>query len=463
VCAGLLLVAAAATAEPLRALEGAVARGVLDADVLDTLRAQGEARILAVFEPQADSPASARPDAARASLAGLSGFRPGRRFESVPVLHGHLDAAALAALVADPHVVRVSLDARVEAQLLQTLPLVGLDLMRAGGFTGSGATVAVIDTGVDLDHPDLIGSVIDEYCYCDDGFPGPAGCCPPNNKDEQGGPGAGQDDQAHGTRVASILTSAGVHAPLGGAPDVSIIAVKVLDSNGSGYVSDLISGMNWVWMNHPGIEALNFSLGFGLYVGDCDMADANTMAMAMAIANARATGTLVIAGAGNSGSGNGMIAPACVADAISVGAVYDDDVGIQAILGCTDPTTEADQVTCWSNSGPNTDVFAPGARIVVSQLDGTTTVGSGTSFATPVVSACAALLAHEYPSASVADLETALETSSVTVEDTTNGLEFPRLDCVEAFHALPEPGALPGLVAGGWLLAALVRRRAGPS
>ena len=58
-----------------------------------------------------------------------------------------------------------------------------------------------------------------------------------------------------------------------------------------------------------------------------------------------------------------MIAPACIAKAVSVGAVWDADVGPQTIFGCTDATTQADQVTCWSNASTTTDVFAPGARI----------------------------------------------------------------------------------------------------
>lgn len=455
-------VASAASADPadptLRALGRAVARSVLDREVVEAIEVDGEVRILAVFASEPGAAASARSDAARARLAEMGGYRPGGRFAHIPALVGEVDARALAALVADPFVLRVSIDRRVTAQLAQSVPLVNLDWMRAGGFTGSGATVAIVDTGVDRTHADLAGSVIDEYCYCDDGLVTPFGCCP-DGSDEQGGVGSAQDDHGHGTRVAGIVTSDGVHADLGGAPDAVLVSVKVLDSSGGGYVSDVLLGLGWVRTNHPGIEVLNMSLGSGLYVGDCDEADADTMAYALAVDQLRATGTLVVAGSGNNGSGTQMIAPACVADAISVGAVWDQNLGSQSWFGCNDPTTTPDQVTCWSNSSTTTDILAPGARMTSSKLNGTTVTLAGTSYATPIVSACAAILADEYPSATLADLETALTTSSVSVLDAKSGLSYPRVDCVAAYHALPEPGSLLLFGSGAALVSPLARRR----
>jgi subtilisin family serine protease len=155
-----------------------------------------------------------------------------------------------------------------------------------------------------------------------------------------------------------------------------------------------------------------------------------------------------------------MIAPACLANALSVGAVWDEDLGSQTWFGCTDATTEPDQVTCWSNSSTTTDVFGPGAEVTASRLDGITATLAGTSYATPMVAACAAILADEVPSATPSDLAMALTTSDVEVTDTTNGLSFPRLDCVAAYHVLPEPSAALQLVSGIGLVAGLRRRRA---
>jgi subtilisin family serine protease len=356
----------------------------------------------------------------------------------------------------------VGLDPIVSAQLSEAVPLVNLDWMRAGGFDGSGATVAVLDTGVDGVHPDLAASIVDEHCFCDDGAPGPFGCCPPDFQfDEEDGPGSAQDDHGHGTRVASVVSSDGVYADLGGAPQAGIVAVKVLNASGTGYLSDIVMGINWVRTNHPGIEVLNLSLGFGLYAGDCDdVEDGNVDFVKPAIdLIQQEAGTLVVAGSGNNRSGTHMIAPACLSDVISVGAVWDADVGSRSFFGCTE-STAPDKITCWSNGNASTDIVAPGALITASQRSGTATSVAGTSYATPMVSACAALLAHEDPSASLAQLEAALETiTGAPLVDAKNGLSYPRLDCVAAYHALPEPGSASSLAAGAALLWLLRWRR----
>ncbi len=462
-----LLAAGAARGEaPFPALEDAVARSVLDAEVLRAIEAEGRARIVAVFERVPGTPGRLPLDTALARMAGRD-FE-GRRFDAFRALAGSADAAALAALVADPQLARVSLDRRVTAQLAESVPLVELDKVQQKGFTGSGVEVAIVDTGVDVSHPDLAGSVVAEHCFCTDGQPGPFGCCP-NGMDEMGGAGSAQDDHGHGTNVAGIVTSAGVHAPVGGAPDAALIALKVLDATGNGFASDVLAGLDWILVNRAGAAAVNLSLGFGLYPGDCDGADANTIAFAEAIDQLHAAEILTVAGSGNAGSGTGMIAPACIARAVSVGAVWDADVGSQSAFGCTDATTVADQVTCWSNSSSTTDVFAPGGRVTTSQLGGTTQTKSGTSFATPMVTACAAALRQAHPQTGVDAVAAALTASPVYVLDATNGLAFPRLDCLWADLVLtpPEVPAQPGgfriglalLLAGAG--AVLLRQRRG--
>jgi subtilisin family serine protease len=425
-----------ATPADLEAIRDGVGRSVVDPGLADVFDREPKARvrIIAVFERTPGRAPSRGPDLARARLIG-EGLLPGRRFGVLPVLIGSVDAHALARLIDDPAIVRVGVDGLSRAQLAESLPLVNLDVMNAANYDGTGALVAIVDTGIDLDHPDLVDAIVDERCFCDDELPGVFGCCP-NGMNEQSGSGAGQDDHGHGTRVSGVVSSGGVHAVPGGAPESGLLAVKVLSSAGTGLGSDILAGLDWVLAAHPETDVVNISLGFGLYAGNCDNADASTTAFASAVDLLHASGVLVVAGSGNNRSTTSMIAPACVASAVSVGAVWDADNGPRTNLGCTDATTAPDQVTCWSNSSTTTDVLAPGGRIRSSTLDGTTANVTGTSYATPHVSACAAVLAVAHPGASTDDLVAALTTSPVHPVDAKNGLDYPRLDCKAAHFAL---------------------------
>jgi hypothetical protein len=257
--------------------------------------------------------------------------------------------------------------------------------------------------------------------------------------------------------VAGIAASAGAVASEGGAPEVAIVAMRVLDSSGDGFASDAIAALDWIADNHGDTDVVNLSFGGGSYDGDCDDADADTMAYADSIDELETNGSLVVAATGNDRWSDAMRAPACIAKAVSVGAVYDDDVGALTNYGCTDSTTQADQVTCWSNTSTTTDVFAPGALTTTSTIGGGTTTGSGTSYASPVVAGCGILLRHARPRAPAAAMSLALMQSPVTVVDTSSGRSYPRLDCSRALDFLsPGVPALPAGPAGSVALALLL-------
>jgi subtilisin family serine protease len=432
-----LLWALAATAAPTdaqrRAIRDGVARKVLGRAAADAIEKSEWIRIVVVFAHDRDRAPDLHREAARQRLA--SDFLPVRRFLRLPVLAGYANARALASLSADPHVVAIDLEGATAVQLAEAVPLVRLDALHAQGRRGAGAKIAMLDTGVDLAHPDLADAIVGQRCFCDDGAAGPAGCCP-NGQNEQSDAGSVQDDQGHGTLVAGILTSAGIHAPLGGAPDAQLVVMKVMSSTGTGHLSDMLKGLDWLLVFRPDVSVVNMSLGGALYTGDCDAADAGAMAMAVAVNQLHAAGVLVVAGTGNDGSGTSTILPACVAKAVSVGAVWDGDVGSQTFYGCTDASTAANQIACWSNRSTTTDVFAPGGLITSSRRSGTSIAVAGTSYATPIVSACAAVLAAGHPKATPDQLTRALRTSGVSVVDATNKLSFPRLDCAAANAAL---------------------------
>jgi subtilisin family serine protease len=365
----------------------------------------------------------------------LGRFLPGelnlrRRFATLNALAGDITSAGVARLVADPRVIRIDLDKGGAANLVEARALARIDPVLSSGFTGRGVTVAVLDSGVDAQHSDLLSSVVTEQCFCS----GNGGCCP-NATSTQSGPGAAFDDNGHGTNVAGIITSDGTVAPRGAAPDADVVSVKVLASDNSFCCSsDVLAGLDWVLNQRPEVDLVNLSLGtVDLFTGNCDSSTAYTSSYATAVNALRGRGVLVFASSGNNRS-SAMAAPACVAKVISVGAVYDGNNGSVTFPGvCTDATTQADQVTCFSNSSAQTDLFAPGAVITSTGLGGGVSSYMGTSQASPMAVACAADLLQAYPGLTPDQLESALKRSPKRVTDPKNGLSFPRLDCQTAF------------------------------
>ena len=241
--------------------------GIVDASVVDALEEQDTVRVLLVFSAP-DSPLAPADEARRGrfpppqnlqELAArgqsiIEGLTPGsfrlrRRYAAIPAFAASVSSRALLELLDHPDVERVGIDHGVTAQLAEAVPLVKLDQLHARGRTGQGVQVATIDTGVDRDHVDLLGAVIAEQCFCV-GDSGPSGCCP-DGSETQSGTDAAIDDHGHGTRVAGIVTSDGNAAPLGAAPAAEIVAIKVLDSAGSGYSSDTIAALDWILLRPP--------------------------------------------------------------------------------------------------------------------------------------------------------------------------------------------------------------------
>ena len=218
------------------------------------------------------------------------------------------------------------------------------------GVTGEGVTVAVIDTGVDLDHAEFQGRMTAGYDFVDNDT-------------------IADDGNGHGTHVAGTIAGDdndgfGIS---GVAPDALIMPIRVLDNNGDGYTSDIIKGITWAVDN--GADVVNLSLGGGGY----------SQAMADAIEYASNQGTVVVMAAGNSG-GNSPNYPAAhaVDHGIAVGAV-DQNRNIANFSNLAGNTT-LDYVT------------APGVSIYSSVPNGQYGTFSGTSMAAPHVAGVAALL-----------------------------------------------------------------------
>jgi len=343
-------------------------------------------------------------------------FSPVHQFRAasglVLVLH---DPAALDALESHPAVRRIDLDVGGSGSLDQSRPWIGADAAQSMGLLGAGQTIAVLDSGIDSDHPDLRLDLIHEHCQCNTGV----NCCPTGGGVADG-PGSAEDDHGHGTHVSGIITGDGSVGPLGIAPAAGIVAVKVLDSNnGFNSSSDITAALEWVLASRPDVDAVNMSLGtFARFTGDCDNAAAWTMVMADAVNALRAAGVPSFAAASNDSDKTALSAPACLSGAIAVGATDDD----------------ADLIMGFSNSSPSLDVLAPGNTITSSRLGGGVTTLTGTSMATPHAAAVTALLAEHNPTADAAALLDCLATSPVQLTD-SNGITRPRIDVPSALDA----------------------------
>jgi len=400
-------------------------------------------------------------------LAGLpaGSFTLVRRYRSIAGLAGRATAAGVAVLAADPGVTSVYLDGRVRAQLVEGSALIGATAVHGSGYTGAGVRVAVLDTGIDTDHPDLADDIAAQHCFCSGSLL--FDCCPDGTNEDV----SAEDDAGHGTSVSGIITSAAAQAPLGVAPAAEIVAVKVLDSGGSGSFSDIAAGLDWVLTeSEPGGEAVgvrvvNMSLGDGVEYASSSGMPCTGSATASAVAALHAAGIAVFVASGNDGHDQGIAFPACVTQATSVGGVYDANVGSVSWCGedplcvtalCTDNPTAADTFVCHTNSGALLDLLAPDYQTRTSALGGGVEASfGGTSAACPYAAAEAALLFEADPSLTPDEIRSALVASGPLVENPESGLSFPRANVESAIAALPEPGSSAMLAAGSALLALL--------
>lgn len=405
-------------------VSGRSASALITVSYADTIPPPAEKDSAGALSADSRKYARRKSDALR---VGGSGTVELRDFPAFPVMLVRVDsAAALGRLVASEDVVSVEPNRSNRADLAQSLPLIRQPQVAAAGHTGQGTSVAVLDTGVDF-HRAAFGSCTEA---------GEEGCAVAYAHDFAPDDGS-LDDNGHGTNVAGIA--------VGVAPSTKILALDVFGSGGGATDGDIIAAIEWA-IDHQGaynIRALNLSLGV---IGSRYASECTSSSYAAPFLLARSVNILPVVAAGNAAYVNGtyqdgVSAPACAPGAVRVGAVYDSNLGSRSWgsspYACADPTTAADKITCFSQSGSLLSLLAPGSEITAAGI-----TESGTSQATPHVAGAVAVLAAVKPNASPFKVEQSLESSGPVIKDPRNDVSRHRLDLVDAVENMEKPDAV---------------------
>lgn len=289
-----------------------------------------------------------------------------REYNNVPALAVSIPASAIRGLQNNPNVLVVEQDQEVKINnQTQDWGITRVEAPKAweSGLTGKGVKIAVVDTGV-ANHEDLIIAGGASFTSYTTSF---------------------SDDNGHGTHVAGIIGARNNHfGTVGIAHESSIYAVKVLDQNGSGSLSDVIAGIDWSITNK--MDIINLSLGTTVH----------SSTLKQVVDKADNQGILVVAAAGNNGASDGS------GDTVNYPARYESVIAVSA-------TDSRDRRASFSATGSSIEVAAPGVNVLSTVLGNKYSHMSGTSMAAPYVAGNLALFKGAYPNLTHAELRMKLQ------------------------------------------------------
>ncbi len=375
-----------------------------------------------------------------------AGFEVKHVLSTMPAFSGLIDIDALDTLADIDIVESIEPARKLKLCLRQGTELINANPVRSL-YSGSGVSIAICDTGIDYNHPNLGGG----------GFP---------NSKVIGGFDYGSGDAdpfpsaSHGTNCAGIAAGdfADVGDYVGGvAYNAKLYALKVSDSEGDIYNSAIYNAWDWC-LDHKNddpanpILVISNSLSGGYNTTLCETSKWSTWRkLASQLVGA---GISIIASSGNDGYCNATGYPACMEDVISAGAVYDNSIGSATWSGvgtesciytsgsCTDSTTAADQVICYSNSASFLDFLAPSYRAYTTTIGtGYTSSFGGTSAASPYVAGAVACLQSAAKDMlgsflTVAEVKAALANTGVLITDPKSGITTPRINLRGAIESI---------------------------
>jgi len=291
-------------------------------------------------------------DAELSTIRGLGGTIR-YAYELIPVVAAEVPGAVVAELRRAVGARYVEPDSRVfatdaELDAAWGVKRIGAGVVHDETITGAGVVVAVIDTGIDYNHPEFVGRYDGGYDFV--------------NSDSDP-----LDDAGHGTHVAGTVAAAddGVGV-VGVAPGAHLLGYKVLDESGSGFVSDVVAAIGQAVTD--GAQVINMSLSGGA-----------STSLDLACQQAYGAGVVVVASAGNSGNPPGR------GDNVGAPAMYPSVIAVSA-------TDSSDERPRWSSTGEAVELAAPGVSILSTYLGGSYATGSGTSMSAPHVAGTVALL-----------------------------------------------------------------------
>ncbi|HVR30008.1 MAG TPA: S8 family serine peptidase [Thermoanaerobaculia bacterium] len=343
--------------------------------------------------------------------ASRLGFRASNGLSHFAIVTGEISPERLPYLAALRQVRAIEPDRAFRAARVEGAALIRADDLRDDlGGGGEGVTVVVFDSGINASHPELAGKVVEQRSY--------------------NGP-AGQDGFDHGTQVAGIIAGDG-----GVAPQAQLWDVRVISSDGMTTTAILIDALDGLMPDLDEFQVMvaAFADPTFRFSGSCDALSPAAATVVQAFEDA---GKLMVSAAGDAGDSAGVGVPACLSQVFAAGAVYDANVGSITFANCTDSSTGADQIACYSNSGPPLDFLAPGHCTSTPRSNGGHDgCFGGTSAAAAYAAGMAAQLWSLLPSATLEQVGNALRTQGPMILDSRNGISRPRIDAMAAYESL---------------------------